>query len=54
MRTIKTVMAVILLILLAALIGYLVFTGSRVPAEGRILPVLKTLAEVAYDKTTCI
>lgn len=54
MRTIKTVMAVISLILLAALIGYLVFTGSRVSAEGRILPVLKTLAEVVYDKTACI
>lgn len=54
MRAIKTVMAVISLILLAALIGYLVFTGSRVSAEGQILPVLKMLAEVAYDKTTCI
>lgn len=53
-RTIKTVMAVISLILIAALIGYLVFMGSRVPAEGQILPVLKTLAEVAYDKTACI
>ena len=54
MRTIKTVIAVISLILLAALIGYLVFTGSRVSAEWQILPVLKTLAEVAYDKTACI
>lgn len=54
MRTIKTVIAVISLILLAALIGYLVFTGSRVFAVGQILPVLKTLAEVAYDKTACI
>lgn len=54
MRTIKTVIAVISLILLAALIGYLVFTSSRVSAEGQILPVLKTLAEVAYDKTACI
>ena len=54
MRTIKTVIAVISLILLAALIGYLIFTGSRVPAEGRILPVLKTLAEAANDKTACI
>lgn len=54
MRTIKTVIAAILLILLAALIGYLVFTGSRVSAEGQILPILKTLAEVAYDKTACI
>ena len=50
MRTIKTVIAVISLILLAALIGYLVFTGSRVSAEGQISPILKTLAEVAYDK----
>lgn len=47
-------MAVISLILLAALIGYLVITGSRVSAEGQILPVLKTLAEVTYDKTACI
>lgn len=54
MRTIKTVIEAILLILLAALIGYLVFTGSRVSAEGQILPILKTLAEVAYDKTACI
>lgn len=54
MRTIKTVMAVISLILLAALIGYLVFTGSRVSAAGQILPVLKTIAGVAYDKTACI
>ena len=54
MRTIKTVIAVISLILLAALIGYLVFTGSRVPAEGRVLPILKMLAEVAYDKTARI
>ena len=54
MRTIKTVIAVISLILLAALIGYLVFTGSQVSAAGQILPVLKTLAEVAYDKTACI
>lgn len=54
MRTIKTVIAVISLILLAALIGYLVFTGSQVSAAGQILPVLKTLAEVVYDKTACI
>lgn len=47
-------MAVISLILLAALIGYLVFTGSRVSAAGQILLVLKTLAEVAYGKTACI
>ena len=54
MRTIKMVIAVISLMLFAALIGYLVFTGSRVPAEGHILPLLKTLAEVVYDKTACI
>lgn len=54
MRTIKTVIAIISLIMLAALIGYLVFTGSLVSAEGQILPVLKTLAEGAYDKTACI
>lgn len=54
MRMIKTVIAVISLILLAALIGYLVFTGSRVSAEGQILPILRTLAEVAYDKTACV
>lgn len=54
MRTIKTVIAVLSLILIAALIDYLVFTGSRVSAEGQILPVLKMFAEVAYDKTACI
>ena len=54
MRTIKTVIAVLSLVLIAALIGYLVFTGSRVSAEGQISPILKTLAEVAYDKTACI
>ena len=51
MKTIKIVTAVISLILLAVLVGYLVFTGSRVSAKGQILPLENQVLEAVYEKT---
>lgn len=46
MKTIKRIIAMILLVVTVALVGYLVYTGSRLPSE--------TEGGVAIEQTTNI